>query len=62
MYNTIEYFADKDKALDLKEILKSCIYNYYKKRINELQKEKMQGTLNAAISNILSEKKGVTNV
>ena len=53
MYNTIEYFADKDKALDLKEILKSCIYNYYKKRINELQKEKMQGTMNTAISNIL---------
>lgn len=62
MYNTIEYFAKKEDAVDLKEILKSCLYNYYKKRINELQKNKMQGTMDTTISNILPKEKGEKNV
>ncbi|MBQ3475563.1 MAG: hypothetical protein IJH20_05280 [Bacilli bacterium] len=60
MYKTIEIFEGE---LDLKEILKSSFYNYYKKRINELQKVDNKDKINMTISNILSNnKEGVCNV
>lgn len=61
MYETEEIFSEN--GLNLKEILKSCIYNYYLKnkddKINDLQKEKNHRIMNATNKEILSEEKGV---
>ncbi len=62
MYNSTEYFMED--GIDLKDILKSCIYNYYIKYKKEnakddLQKNKKHGSMESANKEILSNTKGV---
>ena len=66
MYETIEIF--KSDGTDIKEVLKSCIFNYYmnqKKEKNDkkdLQFRKNHRIIEATNKEILSEKKGDSNV
>ena len=66
MYETIETF--KSDGTDLKQILKSCIFNYYMKEKNQkdnskdLQNKNNHRIIEATNKQMLSEKKGVLNV
>lgn len=66
MYDTLEFF--KTDGTNLKEVLKSCVYNYYVKRKdvkntkNDLQSEKNHPIIEATNKKVLSVKKGVANV
>lgn len=62
MYNTIEFFNDNGK--DLKDILKSCIYNYYlnyKNTKNELSDSQNHLIIEMTNNKVSSEKKGEKN-
>lgn len=64
MYTAKEIFSDE--GCELKEILKSCIYNYYlkykeeKKSSNELQKNHIHHIIKTSNKEILSNEKGDT--
>ena len=66
MYETLEFYDSN--GFDLKEVLKSCIFNYYmnqKKEKNDkkdLQFRKNHRIIEATNKEILSEKKGDSNV
>ncbi len=65
MYETIEYF--KEDGQELKDVLKSCISNYYLKykeneSLNHLQNKENNRIINIANEEVLSKKKGVRNV
>lgn len=62
MYTTKEIFSDE--GYELKDILKSCIYNYYLKYkeqkidSNELQKKQFHRIIKTSNKEILSNERG----
>ena len=51
MYNTTEFFMDD--GFDLKEVLKSSIYNYYIK--NKVDKDSLKALKNKEINRIMEQ-------
>lgn len=51
MYNTTEFFMDD--GFDLKEVLKSSIYNYYIK--NKVDKDSLKDLKNKEINRIMEQ-------
>lgn len=66
MYDTLEFF--KADGTNLKEVLRSCVFNYYVKRKNDkkvnndLQSKKNHHIMEATNKDVLSVKKGEENV
>lgn len=65
MYNTTEFFMDD--GFDLKEVLKSSIYNYYiknkvdKDSLKELKNKKINRIMEQTNELILSQRKETVN-
>ena len=54
MYETLEFY--NSDGLDLKDILKDCIYNYFIKNINHLSTDnKLKSNENNSIINMTSK-------